>query len=381
MNNSSNKFSAKVTFKGNENAKHLIRAFFDEFDEKNSISIKGNSAEMEICVRDVYVPIKIVKALSFCEITELNYNSNLKKDNEAVEVVNRTDSKPETSENKRKTIKVKKRRGRAKKKKAIAADIVKIPELDDIAEKSTSFEHFAQLVAEWMEMGERKADLVELIMLSASVENIRWRDLYMALDKRNYVFKDYARNEISKTVSEKIKVTLLPFLKIVRQYKDYDFKVVDTTNSAETIIFDQKYETTTSNMEEIPENIEYTLPKTQVNTDLPLEERIEEVLKVMGIKNESQEKQKKFLKIAREGIKMDLKKLKSKGYGGYEILNIIFEHVKVPQEQRDITIVEFVEFINEFGVRNGINRRIQLTEFFVKLQELVMSEEELSKCY
>lgn len=379
MNNKSNKFSAKVTLKGEENAKNLIKAFFEEFDEESSISLKGNDAEMEIHFRDV--PLKIIDALGYCKIDELNYNSNANKNNKAVVVeVKSNDSKPETSENKRKTIKVK-RRGRAKKKKAIAADIVKIPELDDIAEKSTSFEHFAQLVAEWMEMGERKADLVELISVSTSVDNVRWVDLYIALEKRNYVLKDYARNDISKTISEKIKVTLLPFLKIVRQYKDYDFKVVDTTNSAETIISDQKYETTTSNMEEIPENIEYTLPKTQVNTDLPLEERIEEVLDVMGIKNESQEKQKMFLKIAREGIKMDSKKLKSKAYRGNEILNIIFEHAKVPQGQRAITRAEFAEFINKFGVRNGINSRIQLTEFFVKLQELVMSEEELSKCY
>ena len=112
---------------------HLIKAFFEEFDEESSISIKGNDAEMKIHFRDV--PLKIIDALGYCKIDELNYNSNANKNNKAVAVeVKSNDSKPETSENKRKTIKVKRRR-RAKKKKAIAADIVKIPELDDIAEK------------------------------------------------------------------------------------------------------------------------------------------------------------------------------------------------------------------------------------------------------
>ena len=94
--------------------------------------------------------------------------------------------------------------------------------------------------------------------------------------------------------------------------------------------------------------------------------------------------------VAYQWIVYSVKKLKKKvlhmiQYQVYHIqngiANIIFEHAKVPQGQRAITRAEFAEFINKFGVRNGINSRIQLTEFFVKLQELVMSEEELSKCY
>ena len=103
MNNKSNKFSAKVTLKGEENAKNLIKAFFEEFDEESSISLKGNDAEMEIHFRDV--PLKIIDALGYCKIDELNYNSNANKNNKAVAVeVKSNDSKPETSENKRKTI-------------------------------------------------------------------------------------------------------------------------------------------------------------------------------------------------------------------------------------------------------------------------------------
>ena len=69
------KFWAKVIFRGERNAEHLIRAFFKEFNPESSIVIKGKDANVEI----VFVskpPLEIVEAISYCDILEFNFGKD-----------------------------------------------------------------------------------------------------------------------------------------------------------------------------------------------------------------------------------------------------------------------------------------------------------------
>ena len=71
------KLWAKVKFKQEKNAEHLIRAFFQEFNPESSIVVRGREAKLEIVFREP--PIAIIEAIKHCEVIELNYGKNLKE--------------------------------------------------------------------------------------------------------------------------------------------------------------------------------------------------------------------------------------------------------------------------------------------------------------
>ena len=86
------KFWAKVRFKQEKNAEHLIRAFFQDFNPASSIVVRGKEAKLEIVFRQP--PMAIIDAINHCEVIELNYGKNLKeyKEDETVKVETENDS-------------------------------------------------------------------------------------------------------------------------------------------------------------------------------------------------------------------------------------------------------------------------------------------------
>ena len=91
------KFWAKVRFKQEKNAEHLIRAFFQDFNPASSIVVRGKEAKLEIVFRQP--PMAIIDAINHCEVIELNYGKNLKeyKEDETVKVETENDSEPDAS--------------------------------------------------------------------------------------------------------------------------------------------------------------------------------------------------------------------------------------------------------------------------------------------
>ena len=79
------KFWAKVRFKQEKNAEHLIRAFFQDFNPASSIVVRGKEAKLEIVFRQP--PMAIIDAINHCEVIELNYGKNLKEYKEDETVV------------------------------------------------------------------------------------------------------------------------------------------------------------------------------------------------------------------------------------------------------------------------------------------------------
>ena len=271
------KFWAKVRFKQERNAECLIKAFFKDFNPESSIVVRGKEAKLEIVFRKP--PMAIIDAINHCEVIELNYGKNLKEYNEdeyAMEQTEQETTESETSEQseqettesetseqteqettesetleqteqettesetlkqaEQETTESETLEQTKKKKGRPSTAPITISELEKIAEKSSSFEHFATLIAEWLEMDKRKDFFKNLIIVSTEFDKIRWKELEKALKSKRVVYTQWDKAWVGQQISEKLneyQATMLSFLNTVRQYKDYSFKTFDEISKPE----------------------------------------------------------------------------------------------------------------------------------------------------
>lgn len=429
-----NKFWVKVKFKQEKNAEHLIRAFFQNFNPASSIVVRGKEAKMEIVFREP--PMAIIDAINHCEVIELNYGKNLKeyKEDENLQVEAENDSKQRNvevecsekieqtnaesenseqtkqtnveienseqteqtnaeSENSEQTEHPKKKRGRPatqkleSKKETKSEPTVKIQKLEEIARKSNSFEHFAELVAQWLEMGKKKEFFKNLIIVSAEVDKITWKELEKALKNKNVFYKEWDKIWSGQQVSKKLKeysATMLSFLKVTKKYKEYSFKEVEEYSTEENSS-KQDVEKTTTNFEEKNDKFNETVfPKTRVKMECmpeikefeetlasvdktqPVEERVRYVLGAMGLNNMSVKEQKQIVEIASTAVKKERM-----------AFDIIFVEANIPIDQTMAVRMTFSKFVNDFVQKYESGKKVKLLTFLSELQKIIMIESEI----
>lgn len=402
------KLWAKVKFKQEKNAEHLIRAFFQEFNPESSIVVRGREAKLEIVFREP--PIAIIEAIKHCEVIELNYGKNLKEyaedenANGKEENSEQTEQEVTKSENselaeqkvaKNENFKLaeqpKKKRGRPSTKKVETTKEVKteqtvinIPELEEIAKKAISFEHFAELVAEWLEMDKRKKLFTNLVIVSAEVDKITWKELDKALKCKNVFYTQWDKVCFGQQVSEKLKkypATLLAFLKATRLYKEYSFKKADEHFIRENSNV-QEAKKTVPNVEEkseepissdvsklmecMPEIKDFEETLASVDKTQPVEERVRYVLRAMGLDNLNEKEQNQIVEIASTAVKKE--KI---------TFDIIFVEANLPVEQTMEVRMKFSKFVNDFVQKYESGKKVKLLTFLSELQKIIMLEGEI----
>ena len=428
------KFWVKVKVKQEKNAEHLIRAFFQDFNPASSIVVRGKEAKMEIVFREP--PMAIIDAINHCEVIELNYGKNLKeyKEDEDLQVETENDSKqrnvgvessekieqtnvesenseqseqtnvesenseqPEPTnaenENSEQTEQPKKKRGRPAtkklepKKETKSEPTINIPKLEEIAKESNSFEHFAELVAKWLEMDKRKEFFKSLIIVSAEVDKITWKELEKALKNKNVLYTEWDKIWSGQQVSEKLKeysATMLSFLNVTKKYKEYSFKEVEEYSTEENSS-KQDVEKTTTNFEEktdkfnetvfpkprvkmecMPEIKEFEETLASVDKTQPVEERVRYVLGAMGLNNLSVKEQKQIVEIASTAVKK-----------GRMAFDIIFVEANIPIEQTMTVRMTFSKFVNDFVQKYESGKKVKLLTFLSELQKIIMFESEI----
>ena len=415
------KFWVKVKFKQGKNAEHLIRAFFQDFNPASSIVVRGKEAKMEIVFREP--PMAIIDAINQCEVIELNYGKNLKeyKEDEDLQVETENDSKqrnvgvessekieqtnvesedseqPEQtnveSEDSEQTEQPKKKRDRPAtqklepKKETKSEPTINIPKLEEIAKESNSFEHFAELVAKWLEMDKRKEFFKSLIIVSAEVDKITWKELEKALKNKNVLYTKWDKIWSGQQVSEKLKeysATMLSFLNVTKKYKEYSFKEVEEYSTEENSS-KQDVEKTTTNFEEktdkfnetvfpkprvkmecMPEIKEFEETLASVDKTQPVEERVRYVLGAMGLNNMSVKEQKQIVEIASTAVKK-----------GRMAFDIIFVEANIPIEQTMTVRMTFSKFVNDFVQKYESGKKVKLLTFLSELQKIIMFESEI----
>lgn len=428
------KFWVKVKFKQEKNAEHLIRAFFQDFNPTSSIVVRGKEAKLEIVFREP--PMAIIDAINHCEVIELNYGKNLKeyKEDEDLQVEAENDSKQRNvgvessekieqtnvesenseqleqtnvesgnseqseptnaeNENSEQTEQPKKKRGRPAtkklepKKETKSEPTINIPKLEEIAKKSNSFEHFAELVAKWLEMDKRKEFFKSLIIVSAEVDKITWKELEKALKNKNVFYTQWDKIWSRQQVSEKLKeysATMLSFLNVTKKYKEYSFKEVEEYSTEENSS-KQDVEKTTTNFEEktdkfnetvfpkprvkmecMPEIKEFEETLASVDKTQPVEERVRYVLGAMGLNNMSVKEQKQIVEIASTAVKK-----------GRMAFDIIFVEANIPIEQTMTVRMTFSKFVNDFVQKYESGKKVKLLTFLSELQKIIMFESEI----
>ena len=381
------KFWIKVKFKQEKNAEYLIRAFFQEFDPESSIVVRGKEAKLEIVFREP--PMAIIDAINQCEVIELNYGKNLKeyKEDEDLQVEAENDSKQRNVgvESSEKIEQTKKKRGRPATKKL--EQTINIPKLEEIAKKSNSFEHFAELVAKWLEMDKRKEFCKSLIIVSAEVDKITWKELEKDLKNKKIPYTQWDKIWSVQQVSEKLKeysATMLSFLNVTKKYKEYSFKKVEE-DSTEENSSKQEVEKTTTNLEEkndkfnetvfskprvkmecMPEIKEFEETLASVDKTQSVEERVRLVLGAMGLKNMPVKEQKQIVEIASTAVKK-----------GRMAFDIIFVEANIPIEQTMTVRMTFSKFVNDFVQKYESGKKVKLLTFLSELQKIIMFESEI----
>lgn len=400
------KFWVKVKFKQEKNAEHLIRAFFQNFNPASSIVVRGKEAKMEIVFREP--PMAIIDAINHCEVIELNYGKNLKeyKEDENLQVEAENNSKQRNVgvecsekieqtnaeiENSEQTEHPQKKRGRPatkkleSKKDTKSKPTINILKLEEIAKKSDSFEHFAELVAKWLEMGKRQEFFKNLIIVSAEIDKITWKELEMALKDKNVCCTQWDKICIGKQISEKLKeysVTILSFLNVTKQYKEYSFKEVEEYSTEEN---SDEQEKKTTNIEEESDKIaEEVIPKPRVKMECmpeikefeetlasvdktqPVEERVRYVLGAMGLNNMSVKEQKQIVEIASTAVKKRRM-----------AFDIIFVEANIPIDQTIAVRMTFSKFVNDFVQKYESGKQVKLLTFLSELQKIIMFESEI----
>ena len=415
------KFWVKVKFKQEKNAEHLIRAFFQDFNPASSIVVRGKEAKLEIVFREP--PMAIINVINHCEVIELNYGKNLKeyKEDEDLQAEAENDSKQRNvgvessekieqtnvesedseqseqtnveSESSEQTEQPKKKRGRPAtkklepKKETKSEPTINIPKLEEIAKKSNSFEHFAELVAKWLEMDKRKEFFKSLIIISAEVDKITWKELEKALKNKNVFYTQWDKTWSGQQVSEKLKeysATMLSFLNVTKKYKEYSFKEVEEYSTEENSS-KQDVENTTTNFEEktdkfnetvfpkprvkmecMPEIKEFEETLASVDKTQPVEERVRYVLGAMGLNNMSVKEQKQIVEIASTAVKK-----------GRMAFDIIFVEANIPIEQTMTVRMTFSKFVNDFVQKYESGKKVKLLTFLSELQKIIMFESEI----
>ena len=406
-----NKLWAKVKFKQGKNAEHLIRAFFQEFNPESSIVVRGIEAKLEIVFREP--PIAIIDAINHCEIIELNYGKNLKeyeedenakgkKENDTEQKVKKSENseqaeqKVTNSENSKLTEQPKKKRGRPStknveptKKLKTEQTVINIPELEEIAKKATSFEHFAELVAEWLEMDKRKELFANLVIVSADVDKITWKELEEALKCKNVLYTQWDKIWSGKQVSKKLEkysATIVTFLNTTRKYKEYSFKKAEEHFTKENSNVKETKKTMPNVEEKAEEAIDSVVSKPRVKMECmpeikdfeeilasvdktqPVEERVCYVLRAMGLNNLNEKEQKQIVEIASTAVKKE--KI---------AFDIIFVEANLPIEQTMEARMKFSKFVNDFAQKYEDGKKVKLLTFLSELQKIIMLESEIEK--
>ena len=269
----------------------------------------------------------------------------------------------------------------AKKKKGRPSTApITISELEKIAEKSSSFEHFATLIAEWLEMDKRQDFFKNLIIVSTEVDKIRWKELEKALKSKKVVYTQWDKIWVRQQISEKLNeysVTALSFLNTVRQYKDYSFKELDEISKPEDPIVPseeirKEEETVTEiqkprlKMECMPEIKEFEEVLASVDKSQSVENRVQYVLNAMGLSQMSAKEQRQIVGIASTAVRK-----------GRMAFDIIFVEAKIPIEQTMEARMTFAKFINGFVQKYDSSKKVKVLAFLSDLQKIIMYDSEI----
>ena len=374
-----NKCWAKVKFKNTEDSKKLIIAIFHNFDSSSRIKIRDMEATIEIAFREP--PMEIISAIADCEVIELNLENREKSESTQVEPKNNSEEEKDDFKSTKKLELQKKDNDKVANKGEMSEKenkTISISELEEIAKKATSFENFAELVTKWLGFEKREEIFKQLIIASANLDNISWKQLEKKLEDKNITFKSSDKIQVTRQVSKMLKgdnITILAFFNEVVKYKDYQFEKTEEANEEQV---EEKAKNDNED-EKVPSKIEMEyIPKIAILEETlssldkaqPVEKRVKQVFETMGLSKLRPEEQEKVIKVASIAIKKK----------EMDIDSIIVE-ANIKEEDKNLELLTLSQFINNFVQEYGNGKKVKALDFLSDLQKVIVDESEIETCY
>lgn len=262
------KLTAKVQLK-ERNAELLISAFFKDFNEKSSIFIHGNEADLEIDFEEQ--PTGLINAICQCDILVFKYGK-----------VAGDIGYESVKKGKQNSVSTK------RKKLEMYAD-VKIPKLDEFFEKFSDFDLILTETANWLELGGRTDYFKKYVDVAAGMEEVVGLNIAKIL-KENYGYSKHAGDRCSKKIQNKVKYSTLELCLILLNYKKkYEKNIVEEVSAEDVQNSDQEEVETEANKPE-EEEVESIVDKPEEEetekeiTEKPIQDKVAE-RKKKGRKN------------------------------------------------------------------------------------------------
>lgn len=433
------KIWAKVRFRGWRNAECLVRAFFTEFNQQSSIVIRGKEAKLEIVFDET--PIRIIEAISHCEVLELNYGKDLEEyitsgiipneegsivdgevsdqvgikedtkhleqettevesakqlDGEESEVSNqpnqegRSSEAEEDAQQKEAEEPQKDQRSMtevytSKKKKTSAGPMTDILELKEIAEKAKSFEQFVTLVGQWLEMEQKQEAFEDFVMAATKLEALSWKDLdKVLLEDKGVTYGDWDKICLRKKISQKLRahsMKMLSFLRLMCQYKEYPFAQSLSENYEEGQTNPQ---TLGQTQQEIGKE---DIPKVRAKLEnMPEVKEFEEILASVDKTQTVKERVQYVLNamgLSNRTLE-EQRQIVSFVSAAVPKKEMTFDRIIADagiSEEKSLAIrMALSEFLNDFVKRYGGSEPVKVLTFLSELQGIVMQENEIEDC-
>ena len=330
------KFYVELKLNRKEDAKDLSKAFLSHLGVEGNLRVNEMKAYLEIISKEI--PTELFDA-----ITDVGTIQKIRYANEVSE------KQKEKNGSKQDVL--------SQPKEAKKVEPVSIPQLEEIAKKATSFENFAELIAEWLEMGKKTEYFKNLVMATAEADEITWKNLENILDKKAVVYKTNDKLWATKRVAEKLKeesIKIMQLLIAIGEYKDYSF--------GETISSKPRVK-----LECMPEIQSFEEVLAGVDKTRPVEERVLYVLDSMGLEEIDSEKKEFCIKIANTAVRK--KEI---------VADAILEEANIPVVDRGIAEMSFSEFLNNFVKKYDSEKKVKVFAFLSELQKVIMLDTELN---
>lgn len=369
------KFWAKANVE-KESAKNLVLAFFNEFNPESSIAIRGKQARVEIVFEEP--PLKILDAITNCEEYEINYGKQWEEyDGEAVveempfeecggeagivkEICKQPEDQPTSAEE------TPKKAGKPKKQRAVLEEeIEEIPEITEIAKKSSSYEDFISSIAKWIEPNKKENQIfiIKLIKAATQAEEINWKNIDKIFNNEGYVYRPGVRTNVSNAVTKKFNeirrnVTILNSLRLFVKYQNFEFgkDIVNEDICSKRV-----------KMKCMPEIPMFEVALGSIDKTQAIENRVKYVLNVMKLEEQNSEKQNIIRVISNVAVMSK------------EIdINAIYEKSGIKHRAKEYVHLTISKFVNDFAkLHVNSAEKIAAVDFLKNLQEIVLLETEV----
>lgn len=330
------KFYVELKLNRKEDSKDLTKAFLSHLGVEGNLRVNEMKAYLEIISKEI--PTELFDA-----ITDVGTIRKIRYENEVSE------KQKEKNDSKHTVL--------SKPKEAKKEETVSIPQLEEIAKKATSFENFAELIAEWLEMGKKTEYFKNLVIATAEVDEITWKNLENVLDRKEVVHRTSDKLWATKRVAEKLQeesIKIMQLLNAIGEYKEYSFG--ETTSPKPRV-----------KLECMPEIPSFEEVLASVDKTRPVEERVLYVLDSMGLEEIDSEKKEFCIKIANTAVRK--KEI---------VADAILEEANIPVVDRGIAEMSFSEFLNNFVKKYDSEKKVKVFAFLSELQKVIMLDTELN---